>query len=189
VEKGHEDRLREFQEALASQRERVFAILGRYERDSQTVEDLAQETFVKAWKHLGQYQGRAPLEHWIARIAVRVALDHLRRRARRPEVPLSLLGDDALEWLRGPEDAAPAAREAREILDWGMQRLAPEDRLALTLFELEGRSVKEISKLTGWSGVLVRVRLHRARGRLKKILQQLEIKNPIECEKPSLGGP
>ena len=80
---------------------RVFAILHRYERDAHKVEDLAQETFVKAWRALGQFDGRAPFEHWLSRIAARVALDHLRREKRRQnEVGLAELGDDALDWLR-----------------------------------------------------------------------------------------
>jgi RNA polymerase sigma-70 factor (ECF subfamily) len=156
---------------------RVFAILSRYERDPHKVEDLAQETFLKAWRALGRFDSdRAPFEHWLARIAVRVALDHLRRERRTAdEVKLSELGESALEWLHNERDESqPDAADAREILELAMSCLSAEERLVLTLREIEGRNAKEISQLTGWSGVSVRVRAYRARAKLREALTRLE---------------
>jgi RNA polymerase sigma-70 factor (ECF subfamily) len=166
----------EFAEVVRRHSARVFAVLHRYERDPHWLEDLAQETFVKAWRALDQFDGRAPLEHWLTRIAVRVALDHLRRQKRaRREIGLPELGENALDWLRsGDEPEDLAAPEAREILDAAMRELSPGDRLVITLREIEGRSMKEIAALTGWSGVAVRVRALRARARLKAALRQME---------------
>src|SRR6185369_12041341 len=73
----------EFAEIIRRHQTRVFAILSRYERDAQLVEDLAQDTFVKAWRALYQFDGRAPFEHWLSRIAAHVAIDHLRARRER----------------------------------------------------------------------------------------------------------
>jgi len=67
-------------------------------------------------------------------------------------------------------------RQAREILDAAMCQLSPDDQLVLTMLEIEDRSVKEISALTGWNPVTVRVRALRARARLKKALEGLEKK-------------
>jgi RNA polymerase sigma-70 factor (ECF subfamily) len=168
----------EFAELVRRHQSRVFAILYRYERDHQRLEDLAQETFLKVWRSLAQFDARAPFQHWLSRIAVNVALDHLRRQKRvRNEIGFPELGDDALEWLHTEDgDRAIAAAEARAILDAAMRELSVHDRLVLTLLEIEERSVKEISALTGWSGVTVRVRALRARARLKKVLQQLKDK-------------
>ena len=154
---------------------RVFAILHRYERDAHKVEDLAQETFVKAWRALGQFDGRAPLEHWLSRIAVRVALDHLRReKRRRNEIGLPELGEDVLDWLRRDEENRELdSRTAAEILDLAMRDLSPADRIVITMQEIEGRSVKEISAAIGASGVAVRVRAMRARAKLKRALEKL----------------
>lgn len=165
----------EFAEVVRRHQSRVFAILHRYERDAQRVEDLAQETFVKAWRALEQFDGRAPLEHWISRIAVRVAIDHLRRQKHRQnEIALSDLGDDALDWLRSAgEKDGPDPRGAAEILELAMRELSPADRAVITMQELEGRSVKEIAKTIGASGVAVRVRALRARARLKRALEKL----------------
>ncbi len=165
----------DFAELVRRHQGRVFATLHRYERDPHRLEDLAQETFLKAWRALDRFDGRAPLEHWLARIAVRVALDHLRRQKRRPaEVALSELGQEALEWLGADEPRpAPDAPAAAELLDVAMSRLSPADRVVLTLLELEERSVKDIAQLLGVSAVAVRVRALRARRRLRHALEQL----------------
>jgi len=154
---------------------RVFAILHRYERDGHKVEDLAQETFVKAWRALDQFDGRAPFDHWLSRIAVRVALDHLRREKRRQnEVGLPELGDDALDWLRSEDEKNELdGRAAAELLDLAMRELSPLDRVVITMQEIEGRRVKEICAATGASGVAVRVRALRARGKLRRALGKL----------------
>jgi RNA polymerase sigma-70 factor (ECF subfamily) len=168
----------EFAELVRRHSARVFAVLHRYERDQHRLEDLAQETFLKAWRALDQFDGRAPFEHWLSRIAVRVALDHLRRQKQaRNEIGLPELGEDALDWLRGDDAGSElAASEAREILDAALRQLSPADQLVITLQEIEGRSVKEIAALTGSSRVAVRVRAMRARARLKTALEQLERK-------------
>ena len=175
IRHGAED---EFAELVRRHQSRVFGILGRYERDSHRLEDLAQETFLKVWRSLDRFDGRAPFEHWLSKITVNVALDHLRKQKRfRSEIGLEDLGEDALDWLAGDDaQATPSAAEAREILDLAMTCLSPAERLVITLQEMEGRSVKEISALTGSSGVAVRVRALRARAKLKKALEKLKEK-------------
>jgi RNA polymerase sigma-70 factor, ECF subfamily len=165
----------DFGEIIRRHQPQVFAILHRYERDHQKLEDLAQETFLKAWRFLDRFDGRAPFHHWLSKIALRIALDHLRRQKRiRTEIALSELGNDALDWLGGTDDKPPDAGVAAEILALAMRELSPEDRQVITLLEIEGRSVKEICALTGASGAAVRVRAFRARARLKKSLAQME---------------
>jgi RNA polymerase sigma-70 factor (ECF subfamily) len=163
----------EFAEIIRRHQSRVFAILSRYERDAQLVEDLAQETFLKAWRGLKQFDGRAPFEHWLSRIAVHVAIDHIRARRDR-EVRFSDLGDDAQEWLQNLHPSGPEPRAAREILDLAMQKLSAEDRLVLTMLEIEEYSVKEICARTGWTSIMTRVRAFRARAKLKEALLELE---------------
>jgi RNA polymerase sigma-70 factor (ECF subfamily) len=165
----------EFAELVRRHQARVFGILHRYERDAQRVEDLAQETFVKAWRALEQFDERAPFEHWLSRVAVRTALDHLRREQRRKnEIALPELGDDALDWLRSADEKNElAAREAAEILRRALRQLSPADQVVITMQELEGRSVKEIAAAIGTSGLAVRVRAVRARAKLKRALEKL----------------
>jgi RNA polymerase sigma-70 factor, ECF subfamily len=175
----------DFGEIIQRHRSRVFAILSRYERDAHLVEDLAQETFVKAWRALQQFDGRAPFEHWLSRIAVRVAIDHLRARRDR-EVRFTDLDSGALDWLQNPDPkCAPEPREAREILELALGRLAPEDRLVLTMLEIEEYSVKEICARTGWSSIVVRVRAFRARAKLRHALTLLEQHASLDPRAPT----
>jgi RNA polymerase sigma-70 factor (ECF subfamily) len=163
----------EFAELVRRHQSHVYAILYRYERDHHRLEDLAQDTFLKAWRSLEQFDGRAPFQHWLSKIAVHAALDHLRKQKRsQKEIGFPELGEDALEWLHNDDKQSDLeANQAREILANAMGKLSPEDQLVLTLLEIEDRSVKEISSLTGWTAVTVRVRALRARARLKKALE------------------
>ncbi len=165
----------DFAEIVRRHQSRVFAILHRSERDAHRVEDLAQETFLKVWRALAQFDGRAPFEHWISRIAVRTALDHLRKEKRRHnEIALPELAEDALDWLRsGDEKNELDSRNAGEILELAMRALSPADRVVITMRELEGRSMKEIAAAIGTSGIAVRVRAMRARAKLKRALEKL----------------
>src|SRR5208282_4822727 len=114
-------------------------------------------------------------EHWISRIAVRTALDHLRREKRRQnEVALPELGEDALDWLHsGDEKNELDSRGAAEILQLAMRALSPAEHVVITMQELEGCSVKEIAAATGASGIAVRVCAVRARAKLKRALEKL----------------
>lgn len=172
--------LDDFAEIVQRHQAKVFGILYRYERDAQRVEDLAQETFVKAFRALDQFDGRAPFAHWLARITVRVALDHLRKQKRREsEMALPELGEDVLDWLRTEDERDElGARQAAELLDLALRELSPADRIVITMQELEGRSVKEICAATGASSIAVRVRALRARARLKKALEKLMKEKP-----------
>jgi len=168
--------LDDFAELVRRHQSHVFAILYRYERDHQTLEDLAQETFVKAWRSLERFDGRAPFQHWLSKIAVHVALDHLRKARRRGnEIGLAELGPDALEWLRSDDERSElGARHAAELLALALRELSPAEQVVITMQELEGRSVKEICERTGSSSVAVRVRAVRARAKLRRVLERLE---------------
>lgn len=138
-------------------------------------EDLAQEIFVKMFNRLDQYrrQNTAPFEHWVSRIAVTTCLDALRAEKRRPEWRWADLSVGEAEWLEYflGETAAPTPADtcsARELMQKLLQELSPEDRLVLSLLDLEQRSVSEISEITGWSASLVKVRAFRARRKLRQ---------------------
>ena len=143
-------------------------------------EDLAQEVFMKMFTRLPQYEGRdgVPFEHWVSRVAVTTCLDALRAEMRRPEWRWADLGDGEREWVEYfvGEEPAPApvdAMAAREAVERLLSFLAPDDRLVLTLLDLEERSVAEISGLTGWGQSAVKVRAFRARQKLRKHALQM----------------
>ncbi len=137
-------------------------------------EDLAQDIFLKMFTRIHQYQGRdgVPFEHWIARLAVTTCLDALRAEKRRPEWRWADLGDAEREWLEFFTGETPAAAPgdgfaAREMVEKLISLLSSDDRLVITLLDLQEKTVAEISQLTGWSISLVKVRAFRARRKLR----------------------
>ena len=137
-------------------------------------EDLAQEVYLKMFSRLERYEERpgVPFEHWLSRLAVRSCLDVLRGERRRPQSRSTSLGPEGAAWLdslagRAEPPVAESALVARQLGDELLGRLPAPDRLVLTLLDVEERSVAEVSRLTGWSAGLVRVRAWRARRRLK----------------------
>ena len=145
-------------------------------------EDLAQEIFMKMFSRIDQYKGHdgVPFEHWLARLAVTTCLDALRAEKRRPEWRWADLGESEREWVEffvGETPAEPPgdAFAAREITEKLLAMLSPEDRCVITLLDLEQRSVAEISALTGWGASLVKVRAFRARRKLRKHAERLNL--------------
>ena len=166
-----------FRELVERHQDRIFAILSRYERDRGRVEDIAQDVFMKAWRHLKKFDPlKAPFENWLSRIATNAALSHLRAEKRfRKQIPISQLGEGAHEWLQQEDDSAPLeAIEAREILNYCMADLTPDQKLILTMAELEGRTSAEISELTGKAAGTIRVNLHRAKKKLADHIERLQ---------------
>jgi RNA polymerase sigma-70 factor, ECF subfamily len=150
-------------------------------------EDLAQEVFLKLFSRLDQYQERAgvPFDHWLARLTVRTCLDHLRAERRRPEHRWSDLTDEerrCLDDLRLQHEAAPevSPTAAREVVTRLLKELSPADRLVITLLDLEQRTVREISQITGWTSTLVKVRAFRARRKLRSIATALQLEPTYE---------
>jgi RNA polymerase sigma-70 factor (ECF subfamily) len=142
-------------------------------------EDLAQEVFMKMFSRLGQYQGAVPFPHWVSRIAVTTCIDHLRAQKRRPEFRWADLAEgeaEAIDRLTSDENAvAPNdAVAARELVGRLLGALDPADRLVIQLLDLEGKSVAEISAVTGWGQALVKVRAYRARRKLQKHFEALK---------------
>jgi len=156
---------------------RVFATARRYARRESEIEDIVQEVWLKAYQKLGSFRGEAPFEHWLMRLAVRTCYDFLRSHQRNRESAFSDLSEPEDDWLEHFIHQPGVAREdseaARQLVQRVLLQLSPPARLVITLLEIEDRSVKEISKLTGWSVPLVKVRAFRARAEMRKVLAKI----------------
>jgi len=158
-----------FAELVVRHKRRVFATAARFARDDHQLDDIAQEVFVRVFRNLGKFRAEAPFAHWLARITVSACYDFLRKERRvREQVSLDAA---VLEMPDRRIDAALSAGRARELLDYALRRLTPEERLIITLAEIEERPMREIADLTGWSESNVKVRAFRARQSLKRILE------------------
>lgn len=166
-----------FEPLIEKYSSRVFATARRYARRESEVEDIVQEVWLKAFQKLGSFRGDAPFEHWLMRLAVRTCYDFLRGHQRNREAMFSELTDPEKDWLetfaKEPDSANEDADAARHLVARVLEQLPAPARLIITLLEIEDRSVKEISKLTGWSVPLVKVRAFRARAEMRKVLARI----------------
>lgn len=142
-------------------------------------EDLAQMIFVKVFQKLEQYNGSAPLSHWISRIAVNTCLNELRSEKVRPELRWADLNEDEASALdrvlqQKEETSADEQSANRELASKLLETLSPLDRAILTMIDLEGRTIAEAAEVTGSNAGVVKIRAFRARRKLRKELERLE---------------
>jgi RNA polymerase sigma-70 factor (ECF subfamily) len=156
----------------------VMRVVRSYWARQADPEDMAQMVFVKMFQHLEQYAGQVPFEHWVSRIAVNTCLNQLRSERVRPELRWADLSEEAAAVIEGLMSMAadPAAAEqvaTRELAGKMLQTLPPADRLVLTMLDMEGHSVEDVRKATGWGASLVKVRAFRARRKLRKQFEKV----------------
>lgn len=152
---------------------RIFALVYRVLRRREEVEEIAQEVFLKAYLAVGTYNFESSFGTWLMRIAVNHCYDQLRRRRSSRLTyfsEMSEVGERAV--LAGSEsretsgDRVQRQLESRDLVEKLLERASAEDRVILTLKELEEMSVKEIAEVLKLNAGTVKVRLHRARKRM-----------------------
>lgn len=151
---------------------RIQRLIGRMVRDADLVEDIAQETFIRAYRALHQFRGDSQFYTWLYRIAVNTAKKFLLELKRDPTVPESFgISDDGDEtsWLNNEpiSDETPesvlGAKEIAAVVNAALEDLPMDLRQAITLREIEGLSYEEISVAMGCPIGTVRSRIFRAR--------------------------
>lgn len=148
--------------------ERIFALIHGIVRDAHEVEDVAQEVFLKVYTRIEAFDERSQFYTWLYRVAVNAAKDHVKKRVRRPAVPLEEA--DALPGAGAGPDADAARSETRRLVREAIDALPLRYREVLALREIEGLSYVEVATVLGISIGTVESRLHRARARLKRKL-------------------
>ena len=173
-----------FEELFNRHKRRVTLIAGRFFPRRDQVEEIVQETFTKVYFALDSYTNSetdddALFAAWIARIAFNTCYDELRRLKRRPESSVSELSTEETGWLENRVRANAPANDAesetvrRDLAQKLLARLSPDDRLVLVMLNAEELSVVEIARLMNWSVSKVKVRAHRARAALRRVLRKL----------------
>jgi RNA polymerase sigma-70 factor (ECF subfamily) len=171
---------RAFEQLFERHRRRVALIASRFFRTRHQIEEVVQESFTKAFFALGEFSNRqdASFAAWLARIAFNACYDELRRQKRRPESALGDVTDEEAARLRErlraavPQGDAESAAVSRDLAAKLLSRLSSEDRLVLVMLDVEGLTVLEIAGLLGWTGSKVKVRAHRARAHLRRVLKR-----------------
>jgi RNA polymerase sigma-70 factor (ECF subfamily) len=150
----------------------VAGILWRFSRERRDHEELVQDVFVEAYLGLASYRGKAPFQHWLARIATRVGYRYWKEKARRRKAePFNLE-----QWDRATEDDGIASAlepdHAAALLYHLLEQLPPRDRLVLTLRYLDQCDVAEAAQRTGWTKTMVKVQTLRAKKRLQNLVER-----------------
>lgn len=156
-----------------------MSLIVRMVRDPAVAEDLAQETFIKAFRHLRRYDPEKKLASWLFKIAHNTTLDHLRKKSLDtvPVAPADEAGEESWEVVAAPESAAPDRRaegaEALAGLEKALARVRPNYREILLLRFREGLAYHEIADVVGLPMGTVKIQLHRARKQLVRELERL----------------
>ncbi len=161
----------------------VFEVASRFV-PSHDVPEVAHRVFIKVFQSLGDLRNSAALVGWLRTITVRTSYDYWREVRAKAEIQLSDAHLALIDNARSKEVWTETATVdcAKEMLDWCMSKLSPEDRMVVTLVHLEGFSVRETAKELGWSIAKVKVRAFRSRQSLKKMLLELQ-KKELEDDK------
>lgn len=150
----------------------VFRVAYGMTRNTSDADDLAQETFVRAFKAIGRFRVGEPLYPWLSRIAVNLAYSLYRHRRRRPETPLEPLLEAGRQWSSGGDPAEEVAeREGQRHLAEAFAGLSDEHRAILVLRVVEGLTYEDIARTLGVPAGTVMSRLSRARADLRTRLR------------------
>jgi RNA polymerase sigma-70 factor (ECF subfamily) len=162
-----------FNQMVLAYRKRIMGTISRLIGRPEDVEDVAQEVFVRLYYSLDQLRTPEVFEPWLYRLTVNASYDYLRRSKRRGESRMSDLSEQQVmmadAMAGGKQDAEDRQRgDVREFVDALFRHVSEEDRLLLTLKEVEGLSLKELEKIYGVNENALKVRLFRARQRVLK---------------------
>lgn len=174
VNQAREGDTQAFNELVRRYENKIFRLALHITQNREDAEDVLQETFLKAYEHLDQFQGNAKFYTWLVRIAVNQALMKLRRRKSDKSVSLDEsidTGEDTVAREIAAWDENPEQRFSREelasILNSAVESLAPPYRTVFVLRDLDELSTEETAEALGLSVPAVKSRLLRARLQLR----------------------
>jgi len=183
VERARDGDPAAFTTLVTTYRRRILGTISRLIGRPDDVEDVAQEVFLRLYDSLGQLRHPEIFEPWLYRLTTNAALDYLRKRKRRPESRMSDLSE--------PQVAAADARvgteydrdqreknRVREFMNELLGKVSEEDRVLLTLKEVEGLSLKELQSVYDVNENALKVRLFRARQRVLKAFAAMGATDP-----------
>ena len=161
-----------FAEIVRSFQRSIYRVAYALTRNASDADDIAQETFVRAYQAIGRFRVGEPLYPWLSRIAVNLAYSLHRRRKRRPETSIEPLVESGRQWAVEDDPAERAAEtEQHERLAEAFGHLSPEHRAVLTLRVVEDLSYDEIARTLGVPVGTVMSRLSRARVELRALMR------------------
>lgn len=179
VERCRRGSMDAFEELVRQYERKVYSIAYRMTGNHEDACDLAQEAFLRVYRNIATFRGKAMFSTWLYRIATNVCLDELRRRRRYradslDEPVATANGEMAREMANHTEgpDGALERKEMQRVIREAVGELSPDHRMVVTLRDFEGFSYEEIAGVLNCSLGTVKSRLSRARHELKDILSK-----------------
>jgi RNA polymerase sigma-70 factor, ECF subfamily len=189
VEMSPRDQKR-FNELMEETYRKVYNMAYRLAGNRSDAEDLTQEAFYRAYRSFSDYEGDRPFENWIFRIVTRLFLDLLRNRRRRVkavsyDAPLPREGSDDSLYFDMADDAPNPEEEMMqgtfsEDLQKVLNSLSPEQRMLVTLADIEGVPYKDIAEMMDKPVGTIRSRLHRTHKLIRHRLEQVKREGQID---------
>jgi RNA polymerase sigma-70 factor, ECF subfamily len=180
---------RAFEELVLRHRQRVLAVAQRITKSREDAEDVAQESFHKAFLHLDTFQEKSQFYTWLTRIAMNEAFMLLRRRRAVFEVSPVSADDEAQPSSESFVDRGPGPeetcwqRERTQLLTNAINRLVPTIRTTILLCDVEERSAQETAKILGASLSAIKSRISRGRRKLRRTLHTRFLRGPYTASR------
>ena len=178
IQKAQQGDATAFNQVVSAYRRRILGTISRLIGRPEDVEDVAQEVFIRLYFSLGQLRTPEVFEPWLYRLTVNASYDYLRKSRRRIESRMADLSEqqvmmaDAVAGSRVQTDESEK-RRVRETVQELLGTVSEDDRILLTLKEVEGLSLKELEKIYDVNENALKVRLFRARQRVLKKLKEV----------------
>jgi RNA polymerase sigma-70 factor (ECF subfamily) len=162
-----------FNQVVTAYRRRILGTISRLIGRPEDVEDVAQEVFLRLYFSLDQLRTPEVFEPWLYRLTVNASYDYLRKSKRRPESRMSDLSEQQVMMADAAAGSKAQSEEGekhrvRDTVESLLSAVSDEDRILLTLKEVEGLSLKELEQIYHVSENSLKVRLFRARQRVLK---------------------
>ena len=180
VERVRRGDKRAFDLLILKYQHKIISIVGRYLGDQNDVQDVSQETFIKAYRAIPNFRGESAFYTWLYRIAVNTAKNHLVSKSRRPPNIDVDIDDGEFQnnsaVLRDNESpqASLATSQMEQVIFRSIENLPSELRIAVTLREFDGLSYEEIARIMDCPVGTVRSRIFRAREAIEKKIKLMD---------------
>jgi len=171
IKRAQEGDASAFNEIVTAYRKRILGTIARLITRPDDVEDVGQEVFLRLYFSLGQLRSPEVFEPWLYRLTVNASYDYLRKQRRRNESRMSDLSEQQVimaDAVAGGKVSGEEQRrkQVKELVESLLGAVSEQDRILLTLKEVEGLSLKELEKIYSVNENALKVRLFRARQRV-----------------------
>jgi RNA polymerase sigma-70 factor, ECF subfamily len=173
-----------YNEIIQAYRKRILGTIYRLIGRAEDVEDVGQEVFVRLYFSLDQLRTAEVFEPWLYRLTVNASYDYLRKLRRTRSVRMADLSLEQLSAADAAESGKKQSEERhkkdiREVMELLLGRISDEDRVLLTLKEIEGLSLKELGEIYEVNENALKVRLFRARQRALRAYEELKKQSQV----------